>query len=146
MQGDILDKVEDAFVNYLSSSFTGSVVIYRGTDWREQDEQGDMENTIICYASGGEPMTPYLNDGNWRVNTNIFLRVPFNGEQGTTDYRNLKQELKQRLYSSRNLVNELTGSTSGLSIYEISEKDKSSGMEEDCYASNMTLEVVCLET
>ena len=45
MTGYVLEKCEDAWVNYLSGSMTSSIEVYKGIDWI--DKEGPA---IICYA------------------------------------------------------------------------------------------------
>lgn len=135
---EILSRVESAITNYLSSSFTGSATIYRGTEWREQNEEGDLENTIIVYASGAEPLLPGFNSANWHVHTLVYLRVPYNGDETETTALALQREIQARILDG-NLTANISGS--GLSVYEITETETLSGIEGDCYASNTTLNV-----
>ena len=141
--GYVLERCEDAWVNYLTSSMqyslSGSVSIHKGMDWLDKD--GAL---VVCYAENMEEDFPF--SGIYHVQMSIHLRYPFE-DSGSIEKRNLiSQDLHKTMFDNQNLINSLTGSTTNLGIYAITFGGNSNGFAGDSWVSTTALDIVAVST
>lgn len=136
MTGWILEKCEDAWANYLSGSFTSSLVhVYRGN--AEVEKSGPA---VICFASDSEEVE--IGSGVYRVSVVLHLSIPYEGS-GSLDTRNLiANEFNTKVYNNPNIMSDLIGSTNGLDLFSIYFQGHNNGFEGDSWVSNDLIDMV----
>jgi hypothetical protein len=121
MTGYILEKIEDTFVNFLTSSFSASysgsipcaINMYTGVD------DVDVEsNNIIVYAAGFDEIEPGVELGIFNVGVGIRLNVPFY-TTGSTDERNELVANLAYFATTGSLITDLINNSAGLNIFHV---------------------------
>jgi hypothetical protein len=140
MTGWILEKCEDAWVNYLSGSITSSLVnVYRGNEEVEKDGPA-----IICFANDAEEVE--FGSGIYRINMLLHMTFPYTGIGSLVSRNNVAGEFTSKIYNNSNIVNELTGSTNNLNILSIYFQAHNNGFEGDSWVSNNMIDMIVTHT
>lgn len=139
MTGYVLEKCEDAWTTYLSSSISSSINIYRGIDW--VDKEGPA---VICFAESADEDFPY--SGVYHVRMTIHFRYPFEDSSSLASRNVITEELDRKVLGNPDLVNSLTGSTTNLGIYAITFAGGSNGFAGDSWISTTGVDMVAVST
>lgn len=135
MNGWILEKAENAWTNYLSSSLSSSVNVYNGDSVIEKTGPD-----IICVATDADEVE--LGSGIYSANVLISFRYPFEDADSVDNKNLINQELINAMFNNANLINDLTGSTNNLNIYDVLYQGHQKGFEGDCYTSNTVISMI----
>ncbi len=146
MDGDILEKLEDGFKNYLdSTAITGSisgsapVTVYKGMDY--VDKLAAI--SIVCCAENAEAIDYGMNLYN--VNFQLVYRYsPDDGDVVDINTRNITWKLVNDIvFNNPNITTDIESKTNGLTIIDMEHVSTTNDIDGSAWRSTKNITAVC---
>lgn len=144
MLGYVLEKVENGFNNYLSSSLSSScptLGFHRGMDVVEKD--GPL---IITMAETLSPVEGADNLGVYAVGTRVWYKHPYEDTGSYATRMQYVNSMSYALLNNNNINTDLENQTNNLTIHATYFNGMTNQIEGDSWICEMQFNVICRHT